>query len=112
MVAGELVRGDGSSMGVTIYSLQSHRYEQIGPAGTDAHAAMFGDPRWLHDNRRLLFIHDGKINLIDRQSKRMHSVLSAGPRRDIAAFAYSSDSHLIVFTIETAEADVWEMTLQ
>jgi Tol biopolymer transport system component len=112
MVAGELVRDDGSSMGVTIYSLQSHRYEQIGPAGTDAHSAMFGDPRWLHDNRRLLFIHDGKINLIDRQSKRMHSVLSAGLRRDIAAFAYSPDSHLIVFTIETAEADVWEMTLQ
>jgi Tol biopolymer transport system component len=101
MVAGGLSQNNGSSLGLSVYHVDSRSYEQIGPPGGD------GGGHWLPDSRRLLFRHDGKINLIDSQSKRMHQVFTAGPRRDIYSFGVSADGRWIAYTIETAESDVW-----
>jgi Tol biopolymer transport system component len=106
MLSGELSQSDGSFLGLGIYHMDSQRYERIGPPGGE------GGGHWLPDSRRLLFRHDGKINLIDRQSKRIRQVFTAGPRRDILSFGVSADGRWIAYTVEAAEADIWLMNLQ
>jgi Tol biopolymer transport system component len=106
MLAGELTQRDGNFLGLTVYRVDSQRYERIGPPGPEPNA------RWLPDSRRLLFLRDGKISLIDIQSKRIRQVFSAGPRRDILTFGVSTDGRMIAFTVEAAEADVWQAKLQ
>jgi serine/threonine protein kinase/sugar lactone lactonase YvrE len=106
MVAGGLSQNNGNFLGLSVYHVDSRSYEQIGPPGED------GGGHWLPDSRRLLFRHDGKINLIDSQSRRIHQVFSAGPRRDILTFDVSRDGRSIAFTVEAAESDVWQVSLQ
>jgi Tol biopolymer transport system component len=99
MVAGGLSQ-NGTFLGLGVYHVDSQRYERIGPPGE-------GGGQWLPDSRRLLFRHDGKINLIDSRSKRMHQVFTVGPRRDIYSFGVSADGRWIAYTVEAAEADIW-----
>jgi len=106
MLVGGLTKSDGSSSGLTVYHVNSQRYERIGPPGPG------GSARWLPDSRRLLFCHDGKIHLIDSESKRMRQVFTAGPRRDIYSFGVSADGHWIAYTVEAAESDVWLVKIE
>jgi dipeptidyl aminopeptidase/acylaminoacyl peptidase len=105
MVAGELQAGS-TPLGLTIYRFDSQTYERIGPAGLGPEA------RWLSDSRRLLFLHEGKLHLIDVRSRREHLVFSAGPRRDIVTFSVSGDGRWIAYTVEAAEADIWLTNLK
>ena len=105
MLAGELSR-DGSFLGLAVYHADTQRYELIGPPGPGPNA------RWLPDSRRLLFLREGKIHLIDSQSKRIQEVFTAGPRRNIFSFGFSSGGRWIAFTVEVAEADIWLMNLR
>jgi hypothetical protein len=88
-------------LGLAIYRVDTQTYERIGPAGLAPEA------RWLPDSRRLLFLHDGKIHLVEVGPKRERLIFSAGPRRDIVTFGVSRDGRVIAFTVEAAEADVW-----
>jgi Tol biopolymer transport system component len=106
LLAGELKQSDGGFWGLTVYRLDSQTYERIGPTGPSPNA------RWLPDSRRLLFLRDGKIDLIDSQSKRIRQVFTAGPRRDIFSFGLSADGRWIAFTVEVAEADIWLTNLR
>jgi serine/threonine protein kinase/Tol biopolymer transport system component len=103
MVSGELSQNNGSSLGLSVYHVDSRSYEQIGPPGGE------GGGLWLPDSRRLLFLHDRKIHLIDSQSRRIHQVFTAGPRRDIYSFGLSADGRWIAYTVEAAESDVWQV---
>jgi Tol biopolymer transport system component/serine/threonine protein kinase len=99
-VAGFLERTDGTFPGILLYDLASHSYEKLTNSGME--------PVWFSDSRRLLFNQDGKIHLVDSQSKRTHEVLSIAPsavgRR---GFALGSGDRAIYFSVSNAEADVW-----
>ena len=103
-LAGYLQREDGSSDGITVYSLGSHTYERPAPVGDW--------PHWLPDNHRLIFHYQGKAYPIDSQSKRMHEVLSVAPHEVSWQFGVSRDGRQIVFTLDATEADVWQMSLE
>ena len=103
-LVGPLLRGeDGSSLGVTAYSPDSQKYERLVPFGMGGH--------WLSDNRRVLFAHQGKIYLVDSQSKRLHEVLSVAPHEVVPQFGFSRD-RLIVFTLDATQANIWQMNLR
>ncbi|PYS56603.1 MAG: hypothetical protein DMF74_28180, partial [Acidobacteria bacterium] len=90
--------------GIVVYSLESQQYEKL----TD-----FGSlPVWLSDSRRLLFPHQGKLYLVDSQSKKIHEVLSVAPYVFSSGGALSRDDRLIYFSLVTTEADIWLMTLE
>jgi Tol biopolymer transport system component len=89
---------DGTSTGVTVYSLESQKYQRL----TD-----FGElPRWLADGRRLLFDARGGIYLTDREPGETEIIL---PIR--GKLAVSSDNGWIYFSRSTVEADIWMLTL-
>lgn len=103
-LGGALLREDRSARGVAVYSLESHKYEQLAPVGDW--------PRWLPDSRRLVFHYQDKVYLIDSQSKKMHEVLSVAPHAVSWYFGFSRDGRLLVFALEATEADVWLMNLE
>jgi len=95
----------GVHSGIGIYDLESKHYSWF----TD-----FGDwPRWLNDNRRLLFVSQGQILLFDTQTRKYQPVLMVTDQDvDIGSPALSPDNRTIYFTYVAAEADIWLMTLE
>jgi len=92
-----------SSRGIVVYSFDTHQYDQV----TD-----FGDwPAWLNDSRRLLFQLNSEIYLVDTQSKKTEKLLSVAPNLVGNGFALPRNNRLIYFSIVSAEADIWMMTL-
>ncbi len=93
---------NGVHSGIGIYDLESKTYDWL----TD-----FGDwPIWLNDNRRLLFVSQGKIFLFDTHSRKYEPVLVVTDQDvDIGSPALSHDNRTIYFTYVAAEADIWLM---
>jgi Tol biopolymer transport system component len=96
---------NGSHSGIGIYDLASGTYEWL----TD-----FGDwPVWLNDNRRLLFVSQGKILLYDTKTREYRPVLIVTDQDvDIGSASLSRDNRMIYFTFVAAEADIWLMNLE
>ncbi len=94
----------GTGAGIVVYSLESQQYEKLTDFGNS--------PVWLSDSRRLLFKHQGKLYLVDSQSKKIHEVLSAAPHDFGIGVALSRDNRLIYFSLVTTEADIWLMTME
>jgi len=87
-----------------VYSLETQQYEQL----TDFGRA----PVWLSDSRRLLFLHQGKLYLIDSQSKNVRELLSVSPNEFGFGVTISRDDRQLYFSLVTTEADIWLMTLE
>jgi hypothetical protein len=68
-------------------------------------------PAWLNDNRRLLFMDQTKVYLLDSESKKTQPILSVAPHR-LQALGVSQDNRLIYYSLTTSEADIWMMTLR
>jgi len=102
-LAGFRVGGDGSFIGINIYSFDTRKHERLTEAGAF--------PRWLSDSRRLLFTLDSKIYLVDSRTRNVHAVLSVPPN-EIGFPAVSSDDHWIYFTLAVTEADIWMATFE
>lgn len=96
---------NGSHSGIVIYDLGTGAYEWL----TD-----FGDwPVWLNDNRRLLFVSQGKILLYDTKTREHRPVLTVTDQDvDIGSASLSRDNRVIYFTFVAAEADIWLMNLE
>jgi Tol biopolymer transport system component len=99
-IAGQLINPDGSEAGIGIYFVDSKKFERLTRYGMD--------PVWLSDDRRILFSHDGGIDLLDTRTKRTHPVLSVAPQSVAKrGFAVSSDDRVIYFSQSSTEADIW-----
>jgi Tol biopolymer transport system component len=103
-LAGFLQERDGTLSGIAVYSFATDSYTKLTSFGLD--------PIWLSDSRRLLFNHQGRIYLVDAETKRTQEVLSIAPyeigRR---GFAVSRDDRTIYFSLATTEADLWLLRL-
>jgi len=95
---------NGLHSGIGIFEEASGKYDWF----TD-----FGDwPIWLNDNRRLLFVSQGKIFLYDTATRKYEPVLTVTDQDvDIGSPALSPDNRTIYFTYVAAEADIWLMAL-
>lgn len=102
-LAGTLRKTFGVPTGLGIYSLESERVERL----TDFGAR----PVWLGDSRRLLFPDQGKIYLIDSQSRKIREILSLVPH-GVDTPALSRDDRLMYFSVVMREADIWLATLE
>jgi len=94
----------GAPISILVYSLETQHYEQLTDFGRN--------PVWLSDSRRLLFQHQGKLYLIDSQSKKVREVLSVAPNEFGNGVTLSRDDRQIYFSLVTTEADIWLMNLE
>jgi hypothetical protein len=70
------------------------------------------NPVWLSDSRRLLFQNQGKLYLIDSQSKKVRELLSVAPNEFGMGVTISRDHRQLYFSLVTTEADIWLMNLE
>jgi Tol biopolymer transport system component len=100
MLAGEL---QSQELRIATFSLVEREYEVFPVAGDY--------PKWLSDNRRLLFRQSGKILLFDSTTGASHEILSLEPDSIYESFDLSRDDRTIYFVRSHAEADIWMVTL-
>ena len=94
----------GAPSSILVYSLESKQYEKLTDFGQN--------PVWLSDSGRLLFRHQGKLYLIDSQSKKVRELLSVAPNEFGIGVTISRDDRQIYFSLVTTEADIWLITLE
>jgi eukaryotic-like serine/threonine-protein kinase len=90
---------DGSRLVPSIYSLETGKFEKISENGTASMA-------WLADNRRVLFMVEGTISIIDTATKKQRAFFANEPDR-IVGFRLSRDNRWLYYILEAVEADVW-----
>jgi len=90
--------------GIATYSLRSHKYERL----TD-----FGEwPAWFPDNRRVLFVADGKaFFVVDTRSKQVRKIFSV-TRDVIGPPRLTRDGTKAYFSRRVTESDIWLLTLK
>ena len=63
-------------------------------------------PVWMSDNRHLLYEKDGRLQIVDTQTKKAHEILSADPYT-ITSVCPTKDFHTIYYGLEKTESDLW-----
>jgi Tol biopolymer transport system component/predicted Ser/Thr protein kinase len=101
-LAGNFRTASGGPAGVATFSFESRTYQRLTDSG--------GPSEWLADSRRLLFEREGKIFILDTQSKKTRELFSS-PDGGAYSPTLSKDNRTIYFTLATNEADIWLLTL-
>jgi Tol biopolymer transport system component len=89
--------------GIVVYSLASRAYTRL----TDFGAY----PAWLSDGRRLLFSSQSALYLVDKDTRKVRELMSAGGD-NVVAPAVTADNKAIYFHRATTEADIWMAALK
>lgn len=102
-LAGWQQAGANQSAGILVYSFASQRYQKLTDSGLQ--------PRWLSDNRRLMFSHMGKLQIVDSQTGKIETVMDITPDT-IFGFTLSTDERQLYFTHASTEIDIWLSEIQ
>ena len=100
----KVIGGIGSdARGITYYSFETNTYTKVFDEDSE--------PKWLTDNRRILFVHHGKICLLDIYTKKLHELYHRD-HETISSVGISKDNTFVYFVARTAESDIWLLDLQ
>ena len=66
---------------------------------------------WLGDSRRMIFVNEDKVSIIDIVTKEMRE-LKSGEAGQIRSVGVSRDNKLIYYAVRAAENDIWMLELQ
>ena len=94
-------RGPGA---IATYDLDTSEYRTLTDFGG------YGSPVWLSDSRRLLFVDQDNLLLLDSQSGEYRVQHSFAPHRP-SVIGVSRDDRLIYLSVSTSAADIWMLTL-
>jgi hypothetical protein len=91
--------------GIAAYVIASKKYEILTRDGGSWPEA------WLNDSHRLLYVRQGKLMLLDTESKKSQEVLSVLPEI-ISLFTISSDNRSLYVVRSSYESDIWLATFK
>jgi eukaryotic-like serine/threonine-protein kinase len=89
--------------GIGYYSFAERKYERLG----DFDAS----PVWLSDNRRFIFLAEGKAYIGDIVTKVVRPFFDAGPD-DPRSLGIARDDSLLYFSVHQSESDIWLLDLR
>jgi|RhiMetdeSRZDD1v2_1073273.scaffolds.fasta_scaffold06876_13 eukaryotic-like serine/threonine-protein kinase len=99
-LAGDLVDKAYRRLGIYVESVESGERRRLTESGEK--------PVWLSDNRRVLYLKDGALWLIDSKSGKTSEILPAlKPPRTLETFDISPDEKFILLLEQTSESDIW-----
>ncbi len=89
----------GSAAGVVVYSMRDRSYRRI----TD-----FGDkPVWLADGRRLLFVSERRIFVVDRDGGGPREIYSAAPSGLLPSLGVAAGDSAIYASLTASNEEIW-----
>jgi len=89
--------------GLVVFDLASRQYEQIAKEGASGF--------WLKDNRRLVYYLNGKIYLVDSQTKKPREILSI-PNLSLDDPNVSPDQKWLYYSATSIDEDIWMITMK
>jgi Tol biopolymer transport system component len=103
---GKYLAGSGYEkkyLGIFTFSIEKRSYESISDFGVN--------PKWMRDNRRLLFVSEESVYLTDVHSKKAREILSFAPNK-VSSLDISKDNRSIYACVTKTEADIWLLSLE
>ena len=101
-LAGWRLRADGVHAGVTLYDPAAKRYTTLTETGRY--------PTWLADDRRLVFFHDGRLFILDSQTRAVEPLPPLPGYAE--AFTISRDNRWLYYEQNHREGDIWTIDLE
>jgi len=104
-LAGDAVTaGAGLGNGIVLYDLKSRRFDRLTESGNA--------PSFLPDGRRIVYVDDSALRLVDSASKRKREILPARADSALDGFAFSRDCRSLYILRDLRESDIWEATFE
>jgi Tol biopolymer transport system component len=98
--AGDYIDQAYRHLGIYIESVETGERRRLTEAGES--------PVWLSDNRRILYLHEGAIWIIDSATGKTSEIVPAQkPPRRLSSFELAPDESFLVLLEDTAESDIW-----
>jgi Tol biopolymer transport system component len=98
------MKGGGRQAGVFVEPLEGGARRRLTDSGEF--------PRWLRDSRRLLYLRDGGLCLLDTATGASSNVIARlKPSRTLFDFGLAADDRWLAYVELTRESDIWLMTL-
>ena len=91
------------NIGLFAYSIDTQHYEPIADFGLE--------PKWLNDNRRVVFCFEDRVFLTDTQSKKPRELFSFAPDT-VSSVDISKDNRSIYVSVASAKTDIWLLSVQ
>jgi len=89
---------------VLVYSLQSKTYRTVADSG-------FAGP-WLSDSRRLFYYRNGRVYLVDTQTKKSHQILAPPEGEGIGDLRISRDNRMLYYVSGSSDSDIWQAAIK
>ncbi len=90
----------GAGKGIVLYSNSGKEYTTLSNSGNGAY--------WFSDSRRILYIDNGKFNVIDIDSKKSRVVYDPPTKlTEHWQYTFSPDNKAIYFIEEDKQSDIW-----
>ncbi len=105
-LAGHRARSDDSPIpGIVLYSMERQEYSVLLDRG--------GQPVWLSDSRRLIFLDDRQLHLVDRATGRTRRLNFSDENWDgWEGYTISADNRELYYSRADVESDIWQATVQ
>jgi Tol biopolymer transport system component len=91
-----------AGFGIFSYTPATHSFEKLADRGQY--------PVWMRDGRRLLYLDQGKIRLLDSQTKESRDVLAPPPGSTFSGLDLSPDERTLYLGRTTPEGDIWMLS--
>jgi TolB protein len=96
---GETLAGSADGLGVYLYSIRKRTFRRITDFG--------GHPIWLPDGRRLVFVGERKIFLIDIAGGEPREIYAAAPAALRPYLTVSADGRSIFTSLNASDGSIW-----
>ena len=97
---GERLLGITDEPGIFVYSFSTRSYQRI---TTDPAR----HPIWLHDDRSILYVSDGRLMIVDIKGRTPHELFKPPSNSDLKAVSTSRDDRVIYTVRSIQEGDIW-----
>ena len=101
LIGGWRANNEAATM-IKAYSLETNQFEDISNLNSER-------PVWMNDSRRALFTYNGKLFVVDTQTRKAREVFARLPYQ-IRWYALSRDQRTIYFAQDISEANVWALS--
>ncbi len=101
---GRWLAGYRSTQGFDLYSVEGQYFERGFDKG--------GYVTWLNDNRRLLYLDQGRLWLFDLATRSSRELLAAPAAFEFTGVAVSRDDRTLCLVRSSDEGDLWMLTLK